>query len=60
MEDFLRQAGSHVEPEGLIAMEFGMGQEATLRQLVQDLKLGDPELLKDDAGVTRNLLVRCP
>ncbi len=60
MERFLQEVGDHIQSGGLIAMEFGFGQENRLVEVARELSLGETEVLKDDSGVDRNLLVRCP
>lgn len=60
MERFLLEVGNHILSGGLIAMEFGFGQEDRLVEVARELSLGETEVLKDDSGVDRNLLVRCP
>jgi len=60
MERFLQEVGSKMNPGGMIAMEFGFGQADCLIEIAETNSLGTTEVLKDDSGIVRNLLVRCP
>jgi len=55
MERFLRESSAYLNPGGLIAMEFGIGQAETLRLLAEDLGYDPVEIQSDLGGIERFL-----
>ena len=55
MERFLRESTAFLAPDGLIAMEFGIGQAETLRLLAGDLGFEPVEIQSDLSGIERFL-----
>jgi release factor glutamine methyltransferase len=55
MERFLRESSAYLNPGGLIAMEFGIGQAETLRLLAEDLGYDAVEIQSDLGGIERFL-----
>lgn len=55
MERFLHDAVAYLNPGGLIAMEFGIGQAEFLRLLAEDLGYEEVEIHSDLGGIERFL-----
>jgi release factor glutamine methyltransferase len=55
MERFLRESPAYLNPGGLVAMEFGIGQAETLRLLAEDLGYDHVEIQSDIGGIERFL-----
>jgi release factor glutamine methyltransferase len=55
MEQFLRESSAYLNPGGLVAMEFGIGQAETLRTLAEDLGYDPVEIHADIGGIERFL-----
>lgn len=55
MDRFLRESAAYLNPGGLIAMEFGIGQAETLRLLAEDLGYDPVEIQSDMGGIERFL-----
>lgn len=55
MERFLRESAAFLAPDGLIAMEFGIGQAEALRLLAGDLGFDPVEVQSDLSGIERFL-----
>ena len=55
MDRFLRESAAYLNPGGLIAMEFGIGQAETLRLLAEDLGYDPVEIQSDIGGIERFL-----
>lgn len=55
MERFIREAPAHLNPGGLIAMEFGIGQAEELRILAEDQGMHPVEIQADLSGIDRFL-----
>lgn len=55
MERFLRESSAYLNPGGLIAMEFGIGQAEILRLLAEDLGYDPVEIQSDLGGIERFL-----
>jgi len=55
MERFLRESGAYLNPGGLLAMEFGIGQAETLRPLAEGLGYDPVEIQSDLGGIERFL-----
>lgn len=55
MERFLHESAAYLNPGGLVAMEFGIGQAGTLRTLAEDLGYDPVEIHSDLGGIERFL-----
>lgn len=55
MERFLRDSPEYLNPGGLIAMEFGIGQAEDLRRIAEDQGFLSVEIQKDISGIERFL-----
>ncbi len=60
MERFIREAPAYLNPGGLLAMEFGIGQADELRGLAEDLGLHPVEIQADLSGIDRFLFATKP
>jgi release factor glutamine methyltransferase len=54
----IEEAAAHLEPGGMLALEIGIGQEGTLRDLLARKNYRDIELKKDYSGTPRFLFAR--
>jgi len=60
MERFLRSCPSRLLSGGFLAMEFGAGQEAVLREIAVSVGLQDVTIRPDLQGKSRFLLAVAP
>lgn len=56
MERFLMECPAYLKPGGLVAMEFGAGQEELLREVAVSRGLRDISIVRDLQGIPRFLL----
>ncbi|MBP6601755.1 MAG: peptide chain release factor N(5)-glutamine methyltransferase [Verrucomicrobiales bacterium] len=55
MQRFLNDSLPHLTPHGLLAMEFGIGQESELKTAAENLGFGQVEIHRDMGGIDRFL-----
>lgn len=55
MERLLRECPRWLKPGGVVALEFGIGQEESLRKSAQEAGLAEIDLVKDHSGTVRFL-----
>jgi release factor glutamine methyltransferase len=60
MERFLGECPARLRPGGMVAMEFGAGQEELLREVALSRGLRDISILRDLQGMPRFLLASAP
>jgi release factor glutamine methyltransferase len=60
IERFLEESGDFLEPGGIVAVEFGIGQEEALRILAEDLGFFPVEVKADLGGIDRFLFAIKP
>jgi release factor glutamine methyltransferase len=58
LRKLIEQAPEHLQPNGLLALEVGVGQSASLAELLAQKKYHDIESKRDYAGIPRFLLAR--
>jgi release factor glutamine methyltransferase len=58
IRDLIEQAPPHLQPNGLLALEIGMGQSELLREVLVEKNFHDIESKKDYSGTPRFLFAR--
>jgi release factor glutamine methyltransferase len=58
IRDLIEQAPPHLEPNGLLALEVGVGQSELLREFLMEKNFHDIEAKKDYSGTPRFLFAR--
>jgi release factor glutamine methyltransferase len=58
IRDLIEQAPPHLQPNGLLALEIGMGQSEPLREFLMQKNFHDIESKKDYSGIPRFLFAR--
>ena len=60
IREIIGQAGEYLVPGGLLALELGLGQYTTVRQILIDAGFNAPEVRRDLAGIERIAYARKP
>ncbi|HXM73667.1 MAG TPA: peptide chain release factor N(5)-glutamine methyltransferase, partial [Chthoniobacterales bacterium] len=58
LRELIEQAPQHLQPNGLLALEIGVGQSEPLLEFLAQKKYHDIEAKKDYAGTPRFLFAR--